>query len=308
MNDFGHPSIADVPARVTGHGPVGVATLRLADLYRRAGSDAVRLPQRIQVHLLALITNGRSAFTVDFARYACRPGSLLWVKPAQVVTLPPPGLGATLVLFEPGFPKPADGLHGRPLPAGVTRGRADGLRWQPAGVLWQPAGEDEEAIVDGITQLETDCARAAAGEAIPIDLLRHQLTTLLLRILRLNPEDATGRSIATGHSIVESEVFARFRGEVEERFAATHQVDDYANAIGCSVRTLTRASLAATGRTAKQVIDERVALEAKRMLAHTDLPVVAIAGELGFTEPTNFGRFFARTVGVSPGRFRADHR
>jgi AraC-like DNA-binding protein len=301
MSDFGHPSIADVPARSTDRGPVGIATLRLADLYRRAGADATRLPQRMQVHLLALITNGRSSFTVDFTRFACRPGSLLWIQPGQVVTLPPPGLGATLVLFESGFPKPAENRRGGWRPVGGLW-QADGALFQPAGVLWQPLGEDAEAIVDGITQLETDCARAAAGEAIPVEMLRHQLTALLLRIVRLNPEDATGRTI------VESEVFARFRGEVEARFTATHQVDDYAHALSCSVRTLTRASLAATGRTAKQYIDERIALEAKRMLAHTDRPVVAIAAELGFTEPTNFGRFFARTVGVSPGRFRSDAR
>jgi AraC-like DNA-binding protein len=74
------------------------------------------------------------------------------------------------------------------------------------------------------------------------------------------------------------------------------------------VRTLTRASLLATGRTAKQLLDDRVALEAKRLLAESDLPVAEIGVRLGFGEATNFGRFFARTVGCSPGRFREDSR
>ncbi|MFI2763371.1 helix-turn-helix domain-containing protein [Streptomyces echinatus] len=43
-----------------------------------------------------------------------------------------------------------------------------------------------------------------------------------------------------------------------------------------SPRTLTRACQAATGRTAKKLIDARAALEAQRLLVHTDLPVAAI--------------------------------
>jgi AraC-like DNA-binding protein len=70
------------------------------------------------------------------------------------------------------------------------------------------------------------------------------------------------------------------------------------------VRTLTRACQAATGQPVKHVIDERVALEARRLLAHTDEPVAAIARRLGFSEPTNFGKFFTRHTGTTPGEFR----
>nr|WP_296377757.1 MULTISPECIES: helix-turn-helix domain-containing protein [unclassified Pseudonocardia] len=45
-------------------------------------------------------------------------------------------------------------------------------------------------------------------------------------------------------------------------------------------------------------------MEAKRLLAHTDLPVAAVGRRLGFTEPTNFGKFFARLTGQTPGAFR----
>jgi AraC-like DNA-binding protein len=99
--------------------------------------------------------------------------------------------------------------------------------------------------------------------------------------------------------------FVRFRRAVERSYVATRRVEDYAARLGCSVRTLTRASLAATGRSAKQVIDDRAALEARRLLACTDLPIAEIGQRLAFPEPTNFGRFFHREVGCSPGAFRA---
>lgn len=279
MVGFGQPSIANAPS-------MGVETMRLKEVYRRSGVTPGR-PQRVPAHLLALVTAGRAAFTVDFATYPCRPGTLVWVRPGQVLTLPPPGLDATLVVFQPDFPHQAEAADGR---------------WETSGTYWQPAGEDEEAIVDGISQLEIDYQRLVAGEPIPLDVLRHHLAALLLRVARLEPEGGPG--------VVErdSEVFGRFRQEIESRFAESRQVEEYADTLGCSVRTLTRASLAATGRTAKQLVDDRVALEAKRLLAHSDLPVAEVARTLGFTEPTNFGRFFSRTVGQSPGQFRAASR
>jgi AraC-like DNA-binding protein len=121
-------------------------------------------------------------------------------------------------------------------------------------------------------------------------------------VTRLEPEGGPGLAAA------DSEVLLRFRHAVDERFARTRQVEEYARTLGCSVRTLTRASLSATGRTAKQLVDDRVALEAKRLLAESDLAVAEVGARLGFSEATNFGRFFARTVGSSPGQFRAESR
>jgi len=56
----------------------------------------------------------------------------------------------------------------------------------------------------------------------------------------------------------------------------------------------------ATGQTAKQVLVERLVLEAKRLLVHTELSAAAVAAELSFSEATNFGNFFTRRAGTSP--------
>ncbi len=280
MVGFGQSSIADVTFRNPRHPVLGVHALRLNDLYRRHPAPGRSARHRIPVHLLALVTAGRASFTVDFARYPCRPGGLLWVRPGQFVGFPPPGVDATLVLFEPEFPYEA----------------------AAQGTYWQPTGEDEEAIVDGMSQLEIDYHRLVAGDDIPVAVLRHQLAALLLRLQRLEPEGGPNQAVA------DSAMLARFRRHLEAEFTRTRQVEHYARALDCSVRTLTRASLTATGRTAKQLVDDRVALEAKRLLAESDLPVGEIGDRLGFTEPTNFGRFFARTVGSSPGQFRAESR
>ena len=82
----------------------------------------------------------------------------------------------------------------------------------------------------------------------------------------------------------------------------------YAAALGCTEKSLTRAALEATGQSAKSVVMARIALEAKRLLVHTDRPIYLIAEGLGFEEATNFGKFFRRETGVTPIGFRQQHK
>ena len=103
------------------------------------------------------------------------------------------------------------------------------------------------------------------------------------------------------------QIHALFSRELEGKFVRRMSVLDYARIIGCSESTLSRACLASVGRTAKQEIDKRVALEAKRLLVHSTATAVEIVHRLGFTEPSNFVKFFRRNVGTTPSRFRARH-
>ena len=79
---------------------------------------------------------------------------------------------------------------------------------------------------------------------------------------------------------------------------------DYARLLGCSHRSLSRATLDVAGVPAKAFLAGRIALEAKRLLAHTAAPVSTIADQLGFAEATNFVKFFKRAAGCAPGTFR----
>ena len=98
-----------------------------------------------------------------------------------------------------------------------------------------------------------------------------------------------------------------FATELEANFAKRKTVLYYATRIGFSESTLSRACVATVGRTAKQDIDERVGLEAKRLLVHSHETAAQIGHRLGFTEPTNFVKFFRRQVGCTPIEFRRAH-
>ena len=263
-------------------GWAGVGTITLRELSSEPTYTDVR---RLDHHMLMLVTVGHGHHEIDFRAYPCRPGALLWARPSQVIRFGgSPGLDAIVVCWEPAAV--ADIADDPALLEG---------RLGPA--FWQLAGEDEDAVINEVSQLVVDCQRHRSG-TLAAGLLRHQLAVLLLRIALL-----PGRAPAE-----RSEAYVRFRLEVERDFARTRRVEEYADRMGYSVRTVTRACLAAGGRSAKQVIDDRVTLEAMRLLAVTDEPIADIGRSLGFPEPTNFGRFFHRESGVSPGAFRATQR
>jgi AraC-like DNA-binding protein len=283
MVGFGHP-VGD-PAPVDAS-RLGVRTLTLGDATEPVA--ALRTPTLLGDHVLLLVTAGHGSVEVDFTAYPCRPGTLVWARPGQVLCCAAAGgMDAVLVFWSAALPL----LDGQ-------------LADDPTGPThWQLAGEDEDAVINEVSQLVVDTERHAVGD-LPAELLHHQLAVLTLRIAALG----TTVTHTDSESASENEVFQRFRRAVERCHMQTRRVEDYAAMLGCSVRTLTRASLAATGRSAKQIVDDRVALQARRLLAATEEPVAEIGHRLGFPEPTNFGRFFHREAGSSPGGFRAAAR
>ena len=56
-------------------------------------------------------------------------------------------------------------------------------------------------------------------------------------------------------------------------------------------------------KTSSSLIQERVILEAKRMLMHSELNVTEISVALGFNESSYFIRFFKKKTGVTPMGF-----
>lgn len=81
-----------------------------------------------------------------------------------------------------------------------------------------------------------------------------------------------------------------------------------ARELGWSPRTLAWATARARGMTPKQIIDERLVLEARRLLAHSARPVHRVGAALGFEDASNFTAWFRQRAGALPSRFRADQR
>ena len=96
----------------------------------------------------------------------------------------------------------------------------------------------------------------------------------------------------------------RFRTLVDQHYRTQRPLRFYTEALDVSADHLSRACRNVAGCSALDLLHERLLLEARRLLTHTDLAVSRIAGELGFDDAAYFSRLFARKVGRAPAAYR----
>ncbi|NRG16672.1 helix-turn-helix domain-containing protein [Rhizobiales bacterium] len=110
-------------------------------------------------------------------------------------------------------------------------------------------------------------------------------------------------SLETGDN-AGARLLGRFQALVEHRFTEKHSPSDYADALGVTTAHLTRICREGIGKPASQVLRDRQMLEARRLLAYTQMTVAEVAERLGFSDPGYFSRLFSGEMGLSPRAFR----
>lgn len=98
-----------------------------------------------------------------------------------------------------------------------------------------------------------------------------------------------------------------FKDLLESDYKNQKQVKYYAKKIIVTEKRINQATTKILGKSAKELIDDRVLLEAKRILTHTQDSIKEIAYQLGFDEPTNFIKYFKKHVSATPTEFREQH-
>jgi AraC family transcriptional activator of pobA len=105
----------------------------------------------------------------------------------------------------------------------------------------------------------------------------------------------------------DAERLRRFRHLIEAQYLKHWPVERYARHLGLSETSLNRLCRRLADSTAFDLIQQRLALEARRRLVYSPSSVSSIADELGFKDPAYFSRFFRRHSGISPVEFRRRH-
>jgi len=98
---------------------------------------------------------------------------------------------------------------------------------------------------------------------------------------------------------------ARFKRLVEAHYTQGLGVQDYAARLATTAPTLTRACRAVLDQAPAEVVQQRLLLEAMRLLTYTAASIGQIAASLGFADPAYFARFFKTRTGRTASDFRA---
>ena len=253
---------------------------------------ATARPHRHSYYQIIWVLGGAGMHATDFEEHAIRPPQVFLISPGQVhaVRVDRP-LRGYMLLFTADF-FAVDGL------AGESAADLPFFRLGVANPVLALAA-DEAAHLRAIA--EDLLAEFASRAAWRREMLRARFQILLLALGRV----AQRQQAPVAPVMPATSTVARFQALVEERFSSMHRVADYAGLLGLTPGHLNDLTKTATGRTASALIDARLVLEAKRLLAHSDTPAAEIATDLGFPDASYFGRFFRRHVAQPPGAFRA---
>ncbi|ASZ13788.1 helix-turn-helix transcriptional regulator [Chitinophaga pendula] len=155
-----------------------------------------------------------------------------------------------------------------------------------------------QALLGLVAQFKTEMQRPALGQ---YELLVSYLKVFLIMASRMK--------LAVCPDIVSDGGPAPFllkhlKEAIEEHYRTRHSPADYGALLNISPKALNKLAKSHFNRTLRDLIAERIIIEAKRELYLTSKPVKAIAYELGFTDEFYFSRFFKSNASVSPQLYR----
>lgn len=160
-------------------------------------------------------------------------------------------------------------------------------------------GASYEGVAAAFSEIIVESRQRASGWEIAV---RGLFLTVLVRLHRLqrqlNEPSRVRRDLQLAMGL---------RDLVEQDFRSEKNMPHYASRLAISPQRLNAACKSALGRQASQVLHDRIMVEARRLLAYTEMTVAEIGHDLGFDDPAYFNRFFSHRAGQPPGMWRAAH-
>ena len=277
------PTVDDLPAEADALEVLAIELGSIAD-------DEVREPHRHAYHELIWIRDGHGRHLIDGEPVEFRAPALTLIAKGQVHQF-----------------QRADGVRGV-----VARFDDEWLAGGLAGEVGRrvlftghgctsltPPGDEAQRFDALLELLRVEVAGPRNRESA--ELRRHLLSAALLWARRWR-EAQLEQGGATRSDV---QLHQHFLETLERDFATAHDAGHYAGELGVTPGALSRTLTKLTGRTTKQLIQERVLLEAVRLLRFSDLSIKEIAARLGFSDQFAFSKAFKRQRGEAPLDFRS---
>lgn len=241
-------------------------------------------PERHDRHAFFLLEKGSVTLEIDFERYEIHSPAVIYMHPDQV---------HRIIGFE-NVTAIACAMSNEVL-------HAEYLELLEAINPAVPTPLNQETF-ELLCEAASLCMRIAEREK---DQLYHSL-------LRDHGNALVGLMIATYiapskplYKLSRSELITKaFRESLAQDFMRLKSPSDYAKKLHLSVPYLNECVKNTTGQPVSHHIQERVILEAKRLLYHSDQSLKEIAAGLGYDDYPYFSRLFTKVAGVAPLTFR----
>jgi len=134
------------------------------------------------------------------------------------------------------------------------------------------------------------------------EMLQIMLKRFIIKCVRIAKEQL----ITLELSNKQIDIVRKFNVLVDTHFKEKRQVKDYADLLFKSPKTLSNLFGIYNQKSPQQIIHNRLALEAKRMLLYSEKSVSEVGFDLGYEDPAYFSRFFKKHTGKSPKELKVD--
>jgi AraC-like DNA-binding protein len=249
-------------------------------------------PHRHNYYSVIWSLSAKGKHIIDFKEYPILPNYIFFVSPEQVhqvITDPEPT--GYVILFTPEFLEKNS----------IRKDFIANLK------LFQPSDETPPLMLsDTMAEtLKTFAQQMFSAFHTRDDLFLETIGAYLKLFLiecnghcSLTPGTNT-QSIEVGKTLVK-----KFKGVVEKHFMKWHQVKEYADTLNVTPNYLNEVIKSSINISAKDFIQNRLILEAKRMLVFTEKNGKEIGFALGFEDPSHFSKFFKSNTGQSLQEFK----
>ena len=249
--------------------------------------ERLRQPHRSIGYKIGLLLKGEITFYADFKQYVAKAPALLFLSPEQVVQ----HIGyadhlMTHISFSSDFL------------LSETRGTLS--CWECMfGQVVIPIKEEKslQELKTYATLMQQEFLELRQQKDL---VIRNLLNAFIIAAARLG----TCKSNVVRMDLTQNKIVQQFKTLTDEHFVSRTQVTEYADMLYITPGHLNDTIKNATGKTAKQIIDEKRIVEAKRLLFWGDLSVKEIANHLNFEDDAYFNRFFKKHTGQTPMLFQ----
>jgi len=266
---------------------------RMEDIYDKRNGETDS-PHRHNYYTVILVKSAKGEHLIDFEKYDLKKNQVFFVNPGQVhqVVEKEKSYGYSIV-FSTQFL----------LESNIPLAFIENLNLFHDHSYNPPLDLNEAQLASLQLFCEQMIETFSSDLNLKTEALGSYLRLFLIccnNICQIDPlEEFTSSS---GNSILQ-----RFKKLVDEKYATSHNTSEYAEMLHISSEHLNRTVKKMVGKTAKEFIQARIVVAAKRLFYFSDLSSKEIGYELGFSEPANFSAFIKKNTGKTPTEFIRNH-
>ncbi|MBP3534514.1 MAG: AraC family transcriptional regulator [Muribaculaceae bacterium] len=298
--------IANYDSSLTGRDYVYVHVTSADSDYAEALQSAIRFNGMI----IFVVRSGHISFAVNMEHFRLGPNNLLVTGANSIITIDPDSIDSldAYALFVSN-----EFIHDLNFEIAILNNLPIASNRSPLARL----DPREVEHIAGYMELLDMNARLNTGEGEELfakSISRSLLTATLYQLMILSmhrrnrpddfdDEEEASTAIARPRTrrMLYTHEFVRL---VQKHFRLEHSVRFYANKLCISPKYLSLVVKESTGRSAAEIIDEFLLLEAKNLLRYSGKNIQQVAYELNFSNQSSFGKYFKHLTGMSPSEFQ----